>query len=187
MQEEIEDYEEFEPTPIVQDFLERKTAFPDYYAMPVLGRFNKPVTKEKFSEAMRQIRREHVSLRSVFRYEKTESKWMQTIRRHDEEFKIYEFTIPKEKDAIFKENEFINACSQLEKIISLTQGPTFVPSLLTYDKMQYFFLVAHHTVVDIVSWDTIIEDLNRYFFYISGKIFKSNAFTLKVNFYFFKF
>lgn len=112
---------------------------------------------EKVQEAAKFIWEQHDALRSVFKEEK--GSWKAEIIAPEESEVFFRFDILEEVNA--KSGEVIN--DKLEDIqtnIDLLEGPLF--RCLYFDtgslRSSKIVLLAHHLVIDMVSWQLILDD-----------------------------
>ena len=111
------------------------------------------VSPERLSVAMRKIVQHHSMLR--VRFTRSESGWTQSAPRVEDT--VYNFSSADAQSL----SEISSNAIELHQSLNFEQGPVFATALyhLTTENVQYLILVAHHLVVDLVSWRIILDDL----------------------------
>ncbi|MGF6848996.1 amino acid adenylation domain-containing protein/non-ribosomal peptide synthase protein (TIGR01720 family) [Chitinophaga sp. W3I9] len=147
-------------SPIQQWFFESSGSALHHYNQSVLlessGRLSVPGLKA----ALDRILLHHDALRMVYRH--TAAGWVQENRGSQQGYilEVHEWT----NDA-----DFAADCNRLQSGVSLEEGPLFRVALFQGGAKDRLLLIAHHLVIDGVSWRIIFEDLSSlYQQYISG-------------------
>ena len=124
----------------------------DRFNQSQLLKFNRRVEPEDFQRAVHKLVEHHSMLRSRFG-RSSDGQWRQLISA--DILGSYKTTIHK----LNKETGLSALIATGQAEISV-KGPLFVADLVEQeDGPQIVSLIAHHLVVDIVSWITIIQDL----------------------------
>ena len=112
-------------------------------------------TVDDVSAAVSSLVGSHSMLRAHFE-ENTDQQWMQKIDK--ESTASYRFTSHAGK---FTEDRIRDLVEASQKSLDIQRGPIFSIDLIEEDEkgMQVLALVAHHLVIDIVSWGVIVNDL----------------------------
>ncbi|KAM0334989.1 hypothetical protein ACHAQA_000023 [Verticillium albo-atrum] len=112
------------------------------------------VTLEDIHAAMETVVAHHSMLRSRFRCE--DDTWMQRIIPDVHGSYGFGYHNVNDYDEIFK------AIEKAQSQIDIENGPVFaVEHFRTPDGQQLIYLVAHHLVIDQLSWRIIIHDLDE--------------------------
>jgi non-ribosomal peptide synthase protein (TIGR01720 family) len=107
---------------------------------------------ERISDAITTITRRHSMLRAVFS-KSGDGSWVQTIRPPEEKVHSFQsYDISRPQDAL-------NVIDKSRKLVDFEKGLTFAVALMTAPERQTLFMTCHHLVVDLVSWRTILRDL----------------------------
>ena len=153
---------EFKPTPIIQEFL-MISLKPDHFALSALLEFqNNEINADILNTALRFVMKKHGSLRSKFRIDE-EGVFEQMQKLSLDEPNVFETSITKTSSSVVNESEFYQLCTQLEQSHSLTNGILLKASIIRYQEetiiQTYAVLIVHHVAIDIVSWQQVLEDL----------------------------
>ncbi len=134
-------------------FFDARLPNPAHFNQSVLLQVNGTLTVQALRERINRLFEHHDMLRAVY-----PSPGTQVVRAfdtlHTEMFyRFTQRTLSDEKDMEWVSNA-------LEKQLDITQGPLAAVALYDLDGRQYVFFVLHHLVVDRVSWQILLEDLN---------------------------
>ena len=126
---------------------------PYLYVQTLSLEVKEPVSKEQMSSALSRLIQEHSMLRA--RFAKVGEEWSQSVEQPNQigqlDFESFELTSESDLKALM-----IHRRDKLD----LEQGPVFVASLFHLpDGDQFLIMVAHHLVVDLVSWRILSADL----------------------------
>jgi amino acid adenylation domain-containing protein/non-ribosomal peptide synthase protein (TIGR01720 family) len=141
----------FPISPIQRMFFQKMPHGESHYNQSFMVRFSKHVAPAAIRRAIATIVRQHHMLRARFVH--TGSEWAQDV------------SADIEKSYLFKQNRFpsleaaIDVMNVTEVSLDIHDGPLFAVDLIDLPEMQVLFLVAHHLVIDPVSWRIILEDL----------------------------
>ena len=112
---------------------------------------------------LKWLQKKHGSLR--LRFSKVDGKWKQRYAEL-QEWETEELLKVKElgKYSSSQRDKWLEEEGDLiQRSLDIEQGPVFQSLLLLYEGgEQELLLVAHHLVVDVVSWKILMEDLERY-------------------------
>uniref|UniRef100_A0A8H7NMW1 Carrier domain-containing protein n=1 Tax=Bionectria ochroleuca TaxID=29856 RepID=A0A8H7NMW1_BIOOC len=147
----------FALTPIQQWFFDQApnnlVNTPSYHCnQSFYVRINQQIDPEDIRSALAKLVDLHSMLRARFQLQ--DSLWMQTIAPTDET--IYHFAIVKLESM----TEMQSLAGRRQQLLDIEQGLVFSADLcqLSVDE-QYLILIAHHLVIDLVSWRIILDDL----------------------------
>lgn len=161
----------FELSPIQQLFFNNSSNKDqgDRFNQSQLLSIKSPVDVSKFEQAVQALVQRHPMLRSRFN-KSSDGQWTQQVTSDVESSHRLLF----HKIAATFDMISIIAASQNSVDIS---GPVFVVDLFQQpDGSQVVSLIAHHLVVDIVSWINIIQDLEAFLLTASPKFSKPFSF-----------
>ena len=121
----------------------------------------KALSEEGIQAALDKIMLHHDALRMVF-WQGFES-WIQ-------ENKGKEQTCPLEVIEVADDKTYTAHCERIQSTIDLEKGPLFKAVLFRLPEEDRLLLVAHHLVIDGVSWRILFDDLSDlYQQYLSGE------------------
>ncbi|KAH8701118.1 putative nonribosomal peptide synthase [Talaromyces proteolyticus] len=152
--EEIDKF--FDLSPIQKLHFHARTDEQGHFNQSFFLRLNRQVTEQDLLSAITTIIKRHSMLRGRFSYNTAQKKWEQRITsRYDESyrFRVHQLLFRKQaKDAIAESQASLNAVTGLVLSVDL---------FYVKDDCQLLSLVAHHLVIDLVSWRVILEDLEE--------------------------
>ncbi|CAG9954856.1 unnamed protein product [Clonostachys rosea f. rosea IK726] len=133
----------------------------DQFNQSQLLLINDHIESETFETAIQTLVKKHSMLRSRFTRSQ-DGEWMQLISADiPTSYKFQDHTIESE-------SEMTLLVSRSQRSIYIGSGPLFIVDLFNRPgKPQVVSLIAHHLVVDIVSWFNILRDLETF---LSGPI-----------------
>ncbi|KAH8647274.1 hypothetical protein BX600DRAFT_532767 [Xylariales sp. PMI_506] len=155
----------FELSPMQKLYFEQESQNWTRYNQGFLCRVKHGVSAAELQRAFDAVVRRHAMLRARFSRAENDGKWMQ-------------YTVPSSSDSYrFKSHalagieqtgeDHITACvtacvRESLKTIDITTGPTFSVDYFEMDEDDSMvYLVAHHLVIDLVSWRVIWRDLEE--------------------------
>src|SRR6185312_1440589 len=143
-----------------------------HYNQSVLLNRKEGISEEGIRAVLAEIVSHHDALRMVFR--QTAGGWIQENRGKEMGYHL-------EVLPITDEETFRRTCDSIQSGIDLQNGPLFKAVLFRGQAGDRLLLVAHHLVVDGVSWRILFEDLSLlYEQYLSGQApalsFKTDSF-----------
>lgn len=158
----------FPLSPIQQLYFDQIAAGSHHYNQSLLVKLTGRMSEEAVSCAVEAVVSRHSMLRARFtcnnRDDTGESYWTQHILTDVIGNYSYQSLTVETTDDIFK---LAPAC---QASLDITTGPVFAVCLFKLqsadfqsgETKQYIFLVAHHLVVDLVSWRIILSDLQDF-------------------------
>lgn len=163
----------FQLSPIQQLYFERPLGGPCYertghsngsfrFNQSAFLRFKRPTTVESLRNAIKTIVSQHSMLRA--RFIELDGRWMQQII--EEVTGSYNFQVHSANTR----SEIMSLVAAAQNSIDPETGPVFAAHFIqTSNGEQMIFLVAHHLVIDLVSWRIVLQDLEELL--QSGKLF----------------
>jgi hypothetical protein len=140
-------------TPMGKDTARRKSSEGDYrFNQSILLRLKKSIGVEELRAALEAIVGHHTMLRTRFRF--ANGSWWQST---DPAISAsYQFA----HHLIGTDAELESVATAAQFAINIEQGPVFAAHHFhTHDGYQLLYLVAHHLVVDLKSWQVVANDL----------------------------
>lgn len=134
----------------------RDAALPDahHFNQHVLLHLTKPVSEETMASAINAVVGRHSMLRARFSQPQGSHEWMQFIL--DATGGSYTFGIHN----VSHRQEIGSITADYASRLDLVHGPVFAAALFNIDGgSQSLFLVAHHLVIDLVSWRIVVHDI----------------------------
>ncbi|MEU3953404.1 non-ribosomal peptide synthase/polyketide synthase, partial [Streptomyces achromogenes] len=139
-------------TPIQHWFLDARPAQPAFFNQSVVVEAPGPVDEDALRRALVALWSHHDALRARFRCDR-DGAWHQDVTAHDSPApELLQVHDRRDEEA---------ATAAAHGQLDLETGPLFVARLFTADGAgpARLLLVAHHLVVDGVSWRILLEDL----------------------------
>lgn len=145
----------FDLSPIQQMHLELGGGKPSRFHQSFFLRLSKAIPQDELLRAVEIIVRQHSMLRARFIREE-QHKWVQLISKDTKQSYRFRQHSMHHKDGISVALEDTHSCLNVET------GPVFAAdSFDVKGDGQFLFLVAHHLVIDLVSWRVILRDLEE--------------------------
>ncbi len=145
--------------PIQQIYFEEEYSENEAYNQSVLLAIDKSVNSEYVKEALDLLVRHHDALR--FKYENIKGEWIQTFSEVNESLEIVDLT----NNPISELSESITEiCKFYQHNLSIFKGEVFKTVLIKTPEKEAkdrLFIVAHHLVIDGISWRILLTDLAR--------------------------
>ncbi|HWG91970.1 MAG TPA: amino acid adenylation domain-containing protein, partial [Candidatus Thermoplasmatota archaeon] len=148
-------------TPIQRAFFSRNPANPHHFNQSFLLEAPADLRPEALEAALRHLMGHHDALRHRFR--ETPAGWMQEATPGDpDSFQLERVdltAVPRSE----QEHALDDAAARVQAGLHLTEGPLFRAVLFTLGPGEPYrlLLVAHHLVVDGVSWRILLHDLEE--------------------------
>ncbi|MEU8514568.1 condensation domain-containing protein [Kitasatospora sp. NPDC048722] len=139
--------------PVQQWFLDLPLVRPQHWNQTLLLRAAPGLDADLLRRALLAVAAHHPALR--FRYHRDEDGWHQTARPDAEPVRVI--------DATGTGPDAESAAVRAQAGLDLTDGPLFAAVLLpgSEEPGLRLLLTAHHLVVDLVSWQILLDDLGR--------------------------
>lgn len=145
-------------TPIQQWFFERNLPDPHHYNLPVVLDVPHGTDPRLLEQAIQAVALHHDALR--LRFVRREGGWHQVNAGAGEAVPFARLNLSGRTDAD-QAREMEAAGAQLQTSLNLTDGPLMRAAFveLAAPQSSRLLLVAHHLLADVVSWRTVLEDL----------------------------
>lgn len=146
----------FELSPIQKLFFERVPNGHNKFTLEFILRLSKPLPPPEIKRAIEKIVTAHSMLRARFE-QRADGQWGQIISRDaSRSLRFREHRVPSMSDR--KALQKILSISQ--STLDIVQGVMIVVDVITTDTGEQFLgLIAHHLVIDLVSWRVLLQDL----------------------------
>lgn len=151
--------------PIQQQFLSQSDGQHCHFNQSVLLKAPEALTPEQCKDIVRAIYQRHDALRLIF--EQVNGQWHAKYQTLTEELVNASSPVFIEEMSGFSEKVTAH-CQRLQQSFDICTGPLFKMVLMSCGIEQRLFLVAHHLVVDGVSWRILLEDIERAYQQISA-------------------
>ncbi|KAL9588991.1 MAG: hypothetical protein Q9203_002206, partial [Teloschistes exilis] len=152
----VEDKEHDQPfslSPIQQMFFQNAPNIHVRYNQSFFLRLTRSVSERELRAAIEQITNCHGMLRARFRQDDL-GNWVQAVTGDVRSSYVLTHTTTQERKQIGA-----NAMASQQRI-NVVEGPSFAAQLFDLEgDGQYLYLVAHHLIIDLVSWRVILSDL----------------------------
>lgn len=153
-----------------------KTATDQQYNQGFYLKLSKPQSTTNVQAALDKIVDAHSMLRA--RFEQTTTGWMQKVLPPSDKDKsslLYHFEAASLQDVAQVET----LAKERQHSLDITNGPLFSADLCTTSSgEQYLILIAHHIIIDLVSWRIIMDDLETLLTTDNNKLIGSLPFQL---------
>ncbi|MGY6278355.1 amino acid adenylation domain-containing protein, partial [Methylomonas sp. MgM2] len=173
--------------PIQRVFFEQNPPNPAHWNQSLLLKTRAPLAPAALEPALRLLIEHHDSLR--LRYVQEQGQWQQSYAEMDKtdegatpsrgsmaSINIGRVEHERTPAALFEQRKAQDAAhvsaiaQQAQRSLNLQHGPLFKAVLISVaDGSQRLLLVAHHLIVDAVSWRILLEDLHRLYQQIQHK------------------
>ena len=139
----------FELLPIQHRFVEANHIAPHHYNQSVLLSIPKDLTSGVLETSIKKLIAHHDILRST--YKDGQGSYHQEINNYYKE------------ETVLDNNQLTKYCQDYQESFDLANGPLiyFVKISYPLESKDRLFIVAHHLVIDGVSWRIILEDLEQ--------------------------
>lgn len=144
-------------TPIQQWFFEQEIDEAHHWNQAIMLKVKQPLNETLFKEAIYKVIEHHDTLR--FKYVKENGKWKQM---YAEQWEVpwIRYQIEKHENS---EEAMMRYLDSLQAQLNLEEAPLirFVWLVEDMEKPSYLAIIAHHLIIDGVSWRILLEDLLR--------------------------
>ena len=154
------DYDErqdvpFELSPIQQYFFDLMPSGTHYFNQSFLLPIGQYLALDVVAQAVNMIVRYHSALRTRFR-QANDGRWVQVITGS------IDSSCRCQGTAVSSLDDARDIMRSSQRCLNFQDGPILAVDLIDVgSKEQYLFLVAHHLVIDLVSWRVILGDLEE--------------------------
>jgi len=144
-------------TPIQRWFFEQELEDPHHWNQSVILKVNRPLQERHLAGAIQAVLNHHDALR--FRYEKKEEGWKQ-IHADEVPIPLVRVDMPESEDSVEAIREQVE---RHQSQFDLGQAPLirFIWLQFGEGRPSRLAIIAHHLVIDGVSWRILMEDLIR--------------------------
>lgn len=126
----------------------------DYVKNSFFLRLTRNVALQDLSSAIKAVVGQHSMLRA--RFGREDGRWTQRILKDTEN--SYRFS----NYALKNSEEVVPIIAATQSSLDIQHGPVFAADFFEVDgNGQLLFLVAHHVIIDLVSWRVIMRDLEE--------------------------
>ena len=155
-------YVEAPLTPIQMWFFEQNFLYPSYFNMVYLFILSKDINLHLLEEALKMCIKNHKMLRTSFK--NVNGSVVQIITSYDRiDFKLEQVDLTDLSESEHKDM-MLKLTEEKQNAFKLDQAPLFRAIVFRLKKNEMkLFLVAHHLVIDGVSWRILIEDIERFY------------------------
>ncbi|MEM1366476.1 MAG: amino acid adenylation domain-containing protein [Cyanobacteria bacterium P01_H01_bin.15] len=137
--------------PIQRHLLTQDLPEPHHYNQSVMLEVTDSVDAQVLGAALKQLVHHHDALR--LRFCRINEQWTQTYLAPD--------AVDVPLDLLNSTDTDVDSNTlQFQRSLNLEDGPLFRAALITAEAQTRLLLVAHHLIVDGLSWRIILEDLN---------------------------
>ncbi|ASA21611.1 non-ribosomal peptide synthetase [Paenibacillus donghaensis] len=148
-------------TPILSWFFSRKLKNQDHYLQSMLLEIREDVTMQTLTNCLREVLRQHDSLRLYFDPTRQQLVYNNTLSVDEFQLHILDLTDFAIEQ---REQELQSYTTAFKAGICLTAKDEFpfrASLIVNPGRACYLLLAAHHICIDAVSWRILLEDLGR--------------------------
>lgn len=138
-------------TPIQKWFFELPVEDKSYFNQDLLLEIDNKITKKQIKKIIKTLITHHDILRASY---KNNIQFNNSISNNKIFFKQYH---------ISNQEEIVKISKKLSSNFNLDKSPLIKFALIEYENNKYIYIVAHHLVIDGISWRIIMEDLTTLF------------------------
>ncbi|KAI0103211.1 hypothetical protein GGR51DRAFT_257654 [Nemania sp. FL0031] len=135
-----------------------------HWNLGVLLRLRRGVSVEILANAVKSIVEQHPMLRARFTYDKSKKSWTQHIRPMTREVYCFQhYTLESQErmtPIITASQRRLDACKGAVFSVDSFEVKGSIPRHGQQPE-KYLFMVAHHLVIDLVSWRIVIHDIEE--------------------------
>jgi non-ribosomal peptide synthase protein (TIGR01720 family) len=144
--------EEFALSPIQELYFELSHQRPTHFHQSFFLRLSQSVASDDMARVVAKIVQRHSMLRARFTKHSSDA-WVQKISAPGRSFSVYS-SIPR--DQVWEKMD------SLQKKMDIVNGPIFWVDMYNLSSgEQLLYAVAHHLVIDLVSWRVILGELEQ--------------------------
>ena len=153
----------FELSPIQRMFFNWVGDNFNHFNQSIVVRLTERRDVDKVSTAVKALVNTHSMLRARFERQ-IDGRWLQRLDK--EASSSYRFTA---HSGTFSSGHITTLIGQTQKSLDIQHGPVFAVELFEAEEnnSQVLSVIAHHLVIDVVSWGIVLEDLEAIL--VSGK------------------
>lgn len=149
-------------TPIQKKFMDEQLAEPNHFNQSIMLECStEQLDKKKVETALQAVMRHHDMLRAIYDEKQTICP-VDTVAS----FSVEHIIIEQESQLIDWFDTTSDSYQVMQKMsnaaqadLSLSDGKVFKAVIYQFNDQSFLLLIAHHLVVDTISWKIIIEDL----------------------------
>lgn len=145
----------FELSPIQQFIFELDPQGHHHFNQSFTLRVAEGVEAARIVQAVETLVHQHSMLRARFSRDE-HGRWMQIVTNNVKD--SYRYCEHRVGDA----RDFTGIMMDTHKSLNFETGPLFAVDLIEESKGRILYLVAHHFVIDLVSWRVLLEDLEEF-------------------------
>lgn len=146
----------FDLSPIQQLFFEKTPEGHDGFTQQFLLRLLHPIKTSQIQQAMDSVVREHSMLRAYYQ-PSPDGKWRQAIPEFDQKHYVFrEHSISSPETSILQ-----TILGDSQRTMDIRVGRVLVVDVINTSQEQYLSIMAHHLVIDLVSWRVLLQDLEE--------------------------
>ncbi|MGG4404333.1 amino acid adenylation domain-containing protein, partial [Paenibacillus amylolyticus] len=138
-------------TPILHDFSARNNSNPNYHNQDALVTLRTD-NETHINQALQAVAVHHDMLRAIYR-----DGGLTILTSIESE--LYELQVFEVHEEIKGSTWFESASAMIHQSMDINKGPMMKAALFKTQSVNYLFLCIHHLVIDAVSWQILLEDL----------------------------
>ncbi|MEB9906106.1 amino acid adenylation domain-containing protein [Bacillus anthracis] len=144
-------------SPIQKQFMGSELPEPEYFNQSVLLESKGSINTSIVRESLLKIVKHHDILRATF----NDGKQVIKSATDGKLYEYFEFDLSNVQTEEEFNSVLLNETLKLTNSMNLNDGPLVKAGHFITNESDYLFITIHHLVIDSVSWQIIIEDLNK--------------------------
>ena len=149
-------------TPIQQKFMDEHLTEPNHFNQSMMLEFaTEQLNEAKMTQALQAVMSHHDMLRAIYdegqSIQPVETVSSFTIKRYNFEQESRKVNWFDQTTELYQSIQRLSNSAQAE--LSLAEGRVFMAVVYQFKDRSLLLLIAHHLVVDTISWKIILEDL----------------------------
>ena len=142
-------------SPVQQFFYSSNLNTPEHFNQSLILEINGLIDEERLKKAMDELTLHHDMLRMGVKHgEQIISSWEQ-----EKNYDFHSFSLSEDSSNVMKEIQTIGA--PFQSMFTFDQSPLLRILVFQSKQTSYLWVQMHHLIVDAVSWQIFIEDLNQ--------------------------
>ena len=144
--------------PIQHWFFEQEISLIHHYNQTILVQTRCEITIEQLNEIFAALAKKHDVFHINFHYKN--NTWTQVF---NESFVGYSCSELNMQHKQIHHEQIVQIVREYQKTLNITNGPLFKVLLVSNFDSNYLILIAHHLIMDSVSWRILLDDLQDYY------------------------
>ena len=133
---------------------------PNQFNQSIMLRLKSYIPPTKIAAAMYTIVARHEMLRARFHQTQEQGEWQQSVEPLGRSLEVFAF----HEHIVADRHQMASVVQSTQEALDIQQGPVLAVDVICVPgQEQALLLTAHHLVIDIVSWQIIVYDMQQLF------------------------